>query len=156
MPGLSRENVEILNRGIARYNQRDIDGFLDLAHPELEWHSAFVAVEGSVFRGLSATREYFAEIARTWEIFQLNPREYLSAGDIVIAACDCYGKGRASGVEINTPIWTVWWFREAKAFKGMTVLMELEAFEATGLAPDRFLRIPASSIIESDPAADRS
>jgi ketosteroid isomerase-like protein len=129
---MAEGNIEKLKAGIERYNARDIDGFLELAHSDLEWHSAFVAVEGSVFRGLDATRAYFEEIDRTWEVFQLRPQEFREvANNAVMFVGSAYGKGKTSGVEIDTPIWVLFWFREGKAYRGMSFLSEAEALDAT-------------------------
>ena len=42
----SQENVELIYRGIDAYNRRDLDAFLALCDPEVEFYSRLIEVEG--------------------------------------------------------------------------------------------------------------
>jgi ketosteroid isomerase-like protein len=131
---MSQENVKILRRGIEMYNRRDIDGFLELAHADIEWDSAFAGLEGGTFKGLADFRAYFEEIAASWEVFELRPLDFQATEDKVLASLNVFGKGKASGVEILTPIWILFWMRDRKAYRGKTYLDRADALEAAGLA----------------------
>ncbi len=132
---MSRENVEIIRRGLEMYNRRDIDGFLELGHPDVEWESAFAGLEGGTFKGLGAFRTYFEELAATWEVFELRPIDIQAApGEKVLVSLNVYGKGKASGVEILTPAWILFWMRDGKGYRGKTFLDQAEALEAAGLS----------------------
>jgi ketosteroid isomerase-like protein len=37
---MSEENVELLHQGVAAWNRRDLDGYLELADPEIEWYAS--------------------------------------------------------------------------------------------------------------------
>jgi len=127
------ENVQTILRGVGRYNERDIDGFLECGHPDVEWDSAFAALDGGSYKGLDAVRGYFEEIAASWDVFELRPLDCQAVGDKVLLAIEVYGKGRSSGVEIRTPAWIVFWMREGKADRGKTFLDRSDALEAVGL-----------------------
>ena len=37
---MSQENVELVQRNFQAWNRGDVDAWLELAHPEVEWSSA--------------------------------------------------------------------------------------------------------------------
>ena len=43
---MSEENVELLHQGVAAWNRRDLDGYVELADPGIEWYSGATRVEG--------------------------------------------------------------------------------------------------------------
>ena len=42
-------------------------------------------------------------------------------------------RGRASGINLDVPIWAVWELREGKIWRGVAFLSEDEALQAAGL-----------------------
>lgn len=54
------ENVELVERFADAFNRRDLDAFLALCHPEIEFHRPV----GSTTRGQSAAREW---ATRQWQ-----------------------------------------------------------------------------------------
>jgi hypothetical protein len=54
---MSQENVELLRRGIEAWNRRELDVWLDLGTPDVEWMPAGpAAVERTVYRGYDEVR----------------------------------------------------------------------------------------------------
>jgi len=53
---MSQENVEIVRRAVAAFNARDMDRFLSMCDPEIEFCSAFV--EQKTYRGLDEMVRY--------------------------------------------------------------------------------------------------
>src|SRR5688572_2984454 len=47
---------------VAALNARDLDALISLAHPEIEFHSRLVALEGGVYRGREGMADYFRDI----------------------------------------------------------------------------------------------
>ena len=62
---MTQENVEIVHRVLAAWNDRDIEAVLALTDPEIEYVNSPTAVEPGTRRG----QESFERVARTqWEI----------------------------------------------------------------------------------------
>src|SRR6476659_5449853 len=59
---MSQENVELLHQGVAAWNRRDLDGYLELADPEIEWYSGATRVEGGVYRGREGMRRFWTDV----------------------------------------------------------------------------------------------
>ncbi|MBN1529995.1 MAG: nuclear transport factor 2 family protein [Thermoleophilaceae bacterium] len=67
---MSRENVEVIRRGVEAWNQQDADLWLSHAAPEIEWMPAGPAtVERAVYRGYEEVASGFAAVWETWEGF---------------------------------------------------------------------------------------
>ena len=45
-------------------------------------------------------------------------------------------RGRASGINLDVPIWAVWEFRDGKVLRGTAYLNEAQALEALGLGEE--------------------
>jgi ketosteroid isomerase-like protein len=54
---MSQENVEILKEAFAAISQGDLEGFLSLTDPEVEFHSLIAESEGQTYRGHDGVRE---------------------------------------------------------------------------------------------------
>ncbi len=67
---MSQENVEILRKGIAAWNQRDADLWLSYAAPEIDWLPAGrAAVDSTVYRGSEECARGSA-VRETWAVFE--------------------------------------------------------------------------------------
>src|SRR3954451_20675789 len=65
---MSRENVEVVRRGVEAWNQHDADLWLSYAAPEIEWMPAGPAtVERAVYRGDEEVATGFAAVWGPWE-----------------------------------------------------------------------------------------
>jgi hypothetical protein len=52
---MSSENVDVFRRGVEAANRSDTKAFLELLHPEVEWHTVLPMVGGdAVYRGSSS------------------------------------------------------------------------------------------------------
>ena len=131
---MSQENVQVVRRWVEAYNQRDIEGLLELIAPDIEFRSVFAAIEsGGIFRGRAGVFEYFEVIDEAYEAFILDPHEFLDAGAAVLLVADAAWRGQGSGAEGKTPIYAAFWLRGGKIFREETFNLRPEALEAVGL-----------------------
>ena len=100
---MSRENVEIVQRAYEAWNTGDYPAFFAVMDPEIE----FVLPEGGMnvktHQGLGAVRQFLESYVESFENFQVVPEEFFETGDQVVAFIRLALRGRASGVEIETP-----------------------------------------------------
>jgi ketosteroid isomerase-like protein len=124
---MSQENVEVFKRGVEAWNGDDLDAFLDLVDPEIEW---FALME--VYRGHAGVR-------RAWESFkgemQLKVRfdDIRDLGESVLALGEMETTGQTTGLDFTTEIAQLVTYRGGKAVRTRDFPSHAEALEAAGL-----------------------
>jgi ketosteroid isomerase-like protein len=132
---MSQENVEILRKGIAAWNQRDADLWLSYAAPEIEWLPAGpAAVDSTVYRGYEECARGFASVWETWAVFEFQEGEVRDLGDSVLWLGRVKMRGSASQVELDQEFAVHSLLRNGKVTRTLTFLSWQEALEAVGLA----------------------
>jgi uncharacterized protein len=105
---MSRENVEVVERWYAAYNDRDLDVVLALMHPKVDATSAGMSgVEGSRHLGHAGMQRYFADLWETWEDPRVDVEHCLDRGDTVVMLGRTTGRGRLSGIDVEFPVASV-------------------------------------------------
>jgi ketosteroid isomerase-like protein len=134
---MSNENVEAFKRGLEAGNRGDIDGLLDELHPEIEWHSALHVLMGgkeTVFRGHAGVRRMLGDLYETFSEVHIEMSEFRDLGDGVLAIGRTRNRGKASGVETETPLALVTEIRDGKTISIRAYLDREEALGAAGLS----------------------
>lgn len=132
---MSREHVELAKRGVDAFNRGDLDAFAETVTPDYEWVGAFLGiVEGGSYRGREGMARYFAEAEETWEELNVSGDEFRDLGDRVLVLGRMEGRGRSSGVAVDTPYTMVVDFRDGKVSRTRAYLDHAEALRAAGLA----------------------
>jgi ketosteroid isomerase-like protein len=111
----------------------DVDALLAELDPDVEWHPHLATLGGRAVRGHDGVREYLASLAEEWDDFRQEIEQVLDAGDEVVVFLNTYGRGRASGVEIELQVAHVLQFEDGKCVKSVTYLDRAEALNAAGL-----------------------
>jgi ketosteroid isomerase-like protein len=101
---MSQANVDRTRNFIEAYNRRDFDVALEDFDPELEWVLPAHQRSDSC-RGPDEVRRFWQGLDETFEELRLEPQEYVDAGDRVAVRLRYYGRGRESGVEIETEMY---------------------------------------------------
>jgi ketosteroid isomerase-like protein len=108
---LVHEIVEALNRG-------DVDGMLARMHPEFEWRPLEASpAAGGVYRGHEQVRRYVEDWLGTFDDLRLDLEDPAEAGDRVVAMVRGHGRGRASGLQLDTRFFQVWTIRRRAAVR---------------------------------------
>jgi ketosteroid isomerase-like protein len=133
---MSQENVEEFKRGTDVLNRRDIESFLEMLDPEVEWHPGLVALlegEATVYRGREEVRKMLQDIFEAFADFRFEFSEIRDLGDRILAVGEMRGRGTESGVEIESPWAFLIQLRNGKATHVRVYLDPKEALEAAGL-----------------------
>jgi ketosteroid isomerase-like protein len=128
---MSEENVEIVRRAFAY----EIYGVGDRAEAEAIFDPNFVmnpTEEGPSY-GLDAIRDNFERWASAWEDLQVTAEEFLDAGDRVLVTEHHRGRGRGSGIEVDTRLYSVYTLRDGKVIRADEYGERAEALKAAGL-----------------------
>ena len=134
---MSKENVESFKRGTELLNRRDIESFLEMLDPEVEWHPGLVALlegEATVYRGREEVGELLQDMFEAFADLRFEFSEIRDLGDRILAVGEMRGRGTESGAEIESPWAFHIQFRNGKATHVRVYLSHAEALEAAGLS----------------------
>ncbi len=127
---MAEQNVNALKRGYAALNRGDLSVVLELLHPEIEWHEPAPSPDAGTHRG----RESFERFLRGWlesfEEFRVEPEQIVERGDVLIAVVRQSGKGRASGVGVDTRLAHLWSVEAGQAVRWEAIANPDEALAA--------------------------
>lgn len=111
------ETVELARRVLDLIGERDPERLIELADPEVEWHSLFALGEGGVYRGHDGTRQYMSNLADAWDIGRAEVDDALGGGDVAVLVGRIHYRGKGSGVESETPTGWMIEFRDGKVLR---------------------------------------
>jgi ketosteroid isomerase-like protein len=119
---LVRGIIEALNRG-------DLDGMLARMDPDFEWRPLEASPVARAYRGREQVRRYVEDWLGTFESLRLELEDPTQVADQVVAVVRGHGRGRASGVELESRFCQVWTLRS-----GAAIAMEEHATREQALA----------------------
>jgi ketosteroid isomerase-like protein len=129
---VSQEHVDKTEDYIAAYNRRDFAAAVEFFDPEVDW--VLPAHERSdSCKGPDQIIRFWEELDETFDELRLDPQESVDAGDRVAMRLRYYGRGKMSGVELDTEL-----YHQVTTFQdGLMVRIEYfttwaEALEAAG------------------------
>jgi ketosteroid isomerase-like protein len=131
---MSQENVELVRRLLAVYNERSFAENADLIDPDIVWDLSAVQLPDSVrYTG----RDEFRKFVETWEegfaSEHVEAEEILDAGgDSVLVMILHRGRGKASGIDVSQRYAMVWTLRDGRAVRMDMYATRDEALEAIG------------------------
>ena len=112
---MSQENVDVVHQIAAALGPRDLDLFLKVTDPAVEWHASISVIsEGGAYHGHKGIRQYVLDIDDTFEVLEATLDRVLDVGDLVLAVGRLHYRGKASGVEQDAEMGWVFRFRGGK------------------------------------------
>ncbi len=136
---MSQENVETVGRSIEAFNRAfsrgDPEGFLEFVSPDIEWLPVMGAMDrdGS-FRGRTGVEAYFDLLQDAWEDLAFAPpSEVRDLGEQTLMIGRLQGRGRGSGVTVDTPIAVLYDHRGAQISRIHAFYDPADALKAVGL-----------------------
>jgi ketosteroid isomerase-like protein len=131
---MSEEDVEIVRRSLEALNEGDTEGVLGLMDPDVELVTARAVLEGISYRGHEGFRQFVADMADDWEDYHPSSERFRDLGDgRVLVVGRFHARGKASGMEVDTPAAWVSEVREGKIVHVRFYADEAAALDALGL-----------------------
>jgi ketosteroid isomerase-like protein len=130
---MSEENVQIARLMGEYFNSGDRGAFGGLFAPDAEIIPLRAALEGTVYRGPSGAADFWADTDESWETLAFDPDEIRDLGDRVLLIGRLRGKGRQTGVEVDSRIGAIVSFADGNVTRFQTYATVAEALEAAGL-----------------------
>jgi ketosteroid isomerase-like protein len=129
---MSQENVELARTAYEALQRDDIEACVGYVHPEAEWHSLVLEMEGS-FHGREGVRQWWASLTAAFPNWKPSILELRDLGDFVLFHSRGIGSGAGSGVAVDEDFWQVTELREGLIVWYASFRTESEALEAVGL-----------------------
>lgn len=133
---VSEQNMETLRRAYDAYDRRDVRAMQALSHDDCV---IYTVVEGRAepqpFRGRNGIRAWIENENDVWESVKIEDLDLRDLGDdrvFTVAVARVRGKG--SGIELSTPVWSICELRDGKIFRFRSYPDRAEALEAAGLS----------------------
>ena len=131
---MSQENVDLVRRAFGVVTiPGDPEAMLGASHPDFEMHLVGVGGEPVYYAGHRGIREFFRDVAESWESFRFDATDLRDLGDLVLVLGQVRGRGRVSGVEVDDQWGWIVELREGRAARLRGFLDHREALEAAGL-----------------------
>ena len=131
---MSQENVELYQRGIEAFNQRDLDALLALADPGVVGISRVLAIQGSIYRGHDGTREWWNDLLGVFPGFTIEIVWVRDAGNSTVAELRNRANGEGGAAPLEEVVWQVSEWRDGLVVRWEMFEREREALEAAGLS----------------------
>jgi ketosteroid isomerase-like protein len=133
---MSQENVELVKRVYALWNQGDIDAATEMFDPEVAWHGYTHLPDYGRRDGVDAVRAWVTDFAEAWGEIRVSIERLEEVGDdAVLALVRMSGRGRDSGAAVASGVdGHLWTIRAEKVVVVRMLQGSQEALEAVGLS----------------------
>ena len=131
---MSRENVQFVRDGYARFNAGERTAELWFWHPDAEYHAAREDPDSAVHRGIDAIRQQFASWQEAYPDLKVEILEAEGNGEQVFLWVRFSGHGAASGIPLQMELAHVYTLRDGKAACVVEYMDRDEALRAAGLS----------------------
>ena len=131
MPQEDVELREVVVSAADALNRGDIDRFLVLMDPDVEFTSMIAEAEGEIFRGHEGVRRWWHNVREAFESVRWDYLDIWTRGDRGVAKLRVEGK--LGGVALEQTTWQAMTMRHGRALWWAFFRSEREALEAVGL-----------------------
>jgi len=132
---MSQENVEIVRVAYEAFARAGLDRFMEHFTDDVEYRALGPDGDLSPLQGQDAVRAWLQDWIDMFDGFWQRLVELIDAGgDTVFTAERFGGRARLSGVEADSPNWTVFTIRDGKIASGHEYATREQALEAAGLS----------------------
>ena len=133
---MSEENVELHRRGYDAWNRGDMNAWLALADPDIEFSPFMVEMEGErTYQGRDGARRLWNDWLTTFPDRHIKVDEIKDlGGDATFGAVRLRAHGARSDAPVEQSAWHVMQWRNGKCVRWQAFRDEAEALEAAGLS----------------------
>ncbi len=123
-PG-ARTNEELALAAYDAINRGDVEAFVAVIHPEVEFQSLVAEAEGTTYRGHEGVREWWNKVAGNFASLQFELEEFVDYGDRGFARL--LVKGTVADVEVPQRMWQAFMMSDGKPVWWQSYRTEAEA-----------------------------
>jgi ketosteroid isomerase-like protein len=134
---MSQENVEVVRVAYEAFAREGLDRFIEHFTDDVDYRvlaGADDLIHGPI-HGKDGVRVWLQDWIDMFDGFWMELVELIDAGGVTVFTAERYGgRARLSGVETDSPNWTVFTIRDGKIAAGREYETREHALEAAGLA----------------------
>jgi uncharacterized protein len=150
--GMSQENIELVRRAGALVGEscrtgEASDALLDLCAPDIRVDASRRVFNPDVYDGPDGLRRMVREIHDAWEGFTERVEQLLDAGERVVSLHTISGRGRSSGVEVESAGALIWTVRDGRVRSVEVFADRAEALRAAGLEQGEAAAQPNGEVV---------
>ena len=131
---MSLENLETIKRGYDAWSRGDMAAVMEGYDPDVEHWDRADDPDATVHRGREALAAAYAGLSESYAEFQIEPKEFIDAGDFVVVPARVVVRGRASGAVAEGDQVFVYRLQAGKVTEVREYRDKAEALKAVGLA----------------------
>ncbi|HEV7565937.1 MAG TPA: nuclear transport factor 2 family protein [Microbacteriaceae bacterium] len=139
---MSQENVEFVRNLVSGASGMDKQSLLAVlpeliaqtCHPDIEWVEHLDRADRRVYHGHEGVRESWERWLEQWGEYAFEVEQLVDYGDDVLIVAREHARGRASGANVSSRIYSVFTVREGMLARYREFYVEELALEAVGLA----------------------
>jgi ketosteroid isomerase-like protein len=129
---MSEENRELALRAYQAFSRGDFEAFAALLHPDVEFESLMLEIEGASYRGLEGAREYFDSVREVFPDWSVEIAQLREFGDRMVIESRSLATGQSSGVRTEQRFWQAAAVRDGRIIWWKFFRTEAEALDAVG------------------------
>lgn len=131
---MSPENVEIVRAGFDAFSRGDLESVLRLCDEDiLVVQPSEMPGAAPLLRGHAGVLEAIAAWPEEWDDYRIEIRRTIDVADCVVATVDQSGRGKSTGIPVETEATMVFAIRQGKIAEWRIFMQEQEALEFVGL-----------------------
>ncbi len=111
---MSDSDIDVAREAWAALQADDLNAFLELTDPEIEFNSLVAEAEGGAFRGHDGVREWWDRVVQSLGGLRWDTWEPLDLGDGLVLT-QLVISGKVAGVEVPQEAWNLAEVRDGKA-----------------------------------------
>jgi ketosteroid isomerase-like protein len=112
------DNVEIVQRGFAAFNESGVEGILPFIHPEFEATTPpNLASEPDTYRGHDGIRRWFDSFDEVMEEIRWDAHGFQGVSGRVVVEFTLRARGKTTGLDFGQDAVMVWSLRDGKAIR---------------------------------------
>ena len=115
---MPNDEVELSLRGLEAFNRAvatgEVEPYLAFLSDDVSYAPLTAATEGLTYEGKDTVRDYLESISETWKGLACEPVEFRSVGSCLVMIGRWRASGRASGVNVDSPLIVAHEIRDGK------------------------------------------
>ena len=127
---MSQENVELLRAVYAEWAKGNFRAGRELLDPEIELYPLQGLPGAASYHGRQDSLAYVERWLESWDEYRILPEEFIEAGDQVVVIYRAVGRGKSSGIELDSRLGHIWTILD-----GSAVRIEMSAAPPTPSKP---------------------
>jgi ketosteroid isomerase-like protein len=128
------ENEQLIRQGYEAWNRGDWASMEEVLAPGFEVDATDRVLNPDTYKGIEGFRRLAGEMAEVWDMWEIEPLQFIERGELMFVAHRIRARGKGSGVEVVQTYWSVWTVRGGKGEKLALYVERDRALAAAGLS----------------------